>query len=110
MALAGDPASQLHLKYRGADAAANPYLALGALLRAGLDGVAASRTLPSHPLAALAQSRRSDALRALAENDTVRGWLSATLYEAYTGVKQSELDAVAELDLGEVCKRYAAIY
>jgi hypothetical protein len=25
-------------------------------------------------------------------------------------VKQSELDAVADLDLGEVCRRYAAIY
>ncbi len=51
-----------------------------------------------------------DALRALAEDDVVRGWLSATLYEAYVGVKQAELDAVADLDLGEVCKRYAAIY
>lgn len=109
VALAGDPAPQLRLEYRGADAAANPYLALGALLRAGLDGVAAKRTLPNHPLAALPQSLEH-ALQALAENDTVRGWLGATLYEAYVGIKQSELDAVAELDLGEVCKRYAAIY
>ena len=51
-----------------------------------------------------------DALRALAEDDVARGWLGATLYEAYVGIKRSELDAVAELDLVEVCRRYAAIY
>src|SRR5262249_30218092 len=34
-----EPASQLRLEYRAADAAANPYLALGALVRAGLEGL-----------------------------------------------------------------------
>jgi glutamine synthetase len=51
-----------------------------------------------------------DALLALAEDDVVRGWLGPTLYEAYVGIKRSELDAVAELDLAGVCRRYAAIY
>ena len=40
-----DAAPQLHLEYRGADGAANPYLALGAIVRAGLDGV--RRQLPA---------------------------------------------------------------
>jgi hypothetical protein len=40
----------------------------------------------------------------------VRGWLGETLYEAYVGIKQAELDAVAHLELGEVCERYASIY
>ncbi len=35
----GEPAAQLRLEYRGADATANPYLALGAILMAGLAGV-----------------------------------------------------------------------
>ncbi len=118
-------APQLRLEYRGADAAANPYLALGALLRAGLDGVRAGLAPPpildrDPALLDAVEAERfgvgalpaslDDALVAFAEDDLVRGWLGATLYEAYVGIKRSELDAVAELDLGEVCRRYAAIY
>jgi glutamine synthetase len=126
VALGGaDLAPQLRLEYRGADAAANPHLALGAIVRAGLEGVRAGLAPPpildrdpAHLDAAEAErfgvgalpASLDDALLALAEDDVVRGWLGATLYEAYAGIKQSELDAVAELDLGEVCKRYAAIY
>ena len=120
-----DLAPQLRLEYRGADAAANPHLALGAILRAGLDGVRAGLAPPpildrdpAHLDAAEAErfgvgalpASLEDALRALAEDDTARAWLGGTLYEAYVGVKRAELDAVAELDLGEVCRRYAAIY
>ncbi len=120
-----DLARQLRLEYRGADAAANPHLALGALIRAGLDGVRAGLAPPpildrdpAHLDAAEAErfgvgalpASLEESLRALAEDDTVRGWLAGTLYEAYVGIKRSELDAVAELDLGEVCERYAAIY
>jgi glutamine synthetase len=120
-----DLAPQLRLEYRGADAAANPYLALGAIVRAGLDGVRAGLTPPPildrdparldadeaerFGVGALPASLE-DALRALAEDDVVREWLGATLYEAYVGIKQAELGAVADLDLGEVCRRYAAIY
>ncbi len=121
----GDLAPQLRLEYRGADAAANPHLALGALVRAGLDGVRAGLAPPpilDRDPAQLdaAEAERfgvgalpaslDDALLALAGDDVVRGWLGTTLYEAYVGIKRSELHAVAELDLGEVCRRYAAIY
>ena len=120
-----DLARQLRLEYRGADAAANPHLALGALIRAGLDGVRAGLAPPpildrdpAHLDAAEAErfgvgalpASLEESLRALAEDDVARGWLGGTLYEAYVGIKRSELDAVAELDLGEVCERYAAIY
>ncbi|HTZ64554.1 MAG TPA: glutamine synthetase family protein [Solirubrobacteraceae bacterium] len=120
-----DAAAQLHLEYRGADAAANPYLALGAIVRAGLDGV--HRELPAPPIlerdpagldeAGAARYRvgqwpasLEDSLQALAEDESVRGWLGELLYEAYVGVKRAELRAVAELDLSEACRRYAAIY
>lgn len=120
-----DLAPQLRLEYRGADAAANPHLALGAIVRAGLEGVRAGLEPPpilDRDPARLdaAEAERfgvgalpaslDDALLALAEDGVVREWLGATLYEAYAGIKQSELAAVAELDLGEACKRYAAIY
>jgi glutamine synthetase len=126
LALAGaDPARQLHLEYRGADASANPYLALGAIVRAGLDGVRAE--LPAPPILerdpaqldggeaerfgvdALPASLE-DSLQALAEDGTARGWMTPLLYDAYVSVKRTELDAAGDLDLEELCRRYAAIY
>lgn len=124
--LAGaEPAPQLRLEYRGADAAANPYLALGAIVRAGLDGV--RRGLPAPPILDLDPSELDEreaarygvgalpasleeSLAALEADDTVRGWMPALLHDAYLAVKRAELEAVAGLDLGEVCRRYAAIY
>ncbi|HXW58850.1 MAG TPA: hypothetical protein VEJ23_05170 [Solirubrobacteraceae bacterium] len=120
-----DEASQLHLEYRGADATANPYLALGALLRAGLDGLRAK--LPAPPLlegdpAELddAEAARlgvgalpgslEEALSALAGDDSARGWMAPLLYEAYVAVKQAELQLVDELDIAEACRRYAEVY
>jgi glutamine synthetase len=116
---------QLRLEYRGADASANPYLALGAIVRAGLEGMRAG--LPAPPIlerdpatldaqesarfgvGALPDSL-ADALEELARDDTARGWMHAQLYEAYVGIKRAELKAAEGLDLGEVCRRYAAIY
>ena len=126
VALAGsDPAQQLHLEYRGADGTANPYLALGAVVRAGLDGLRGA--LPTPPIldrdpaqldAAEAErygvgalpASLEDALRALDEDEIARGWMAPLLYEAYVGIKRAELQAVAGLDVSEVCRRYAAIY
>jgi glutamine synthetase len=120
-----DPAAQLRLEYRGADASANPYLALGAIVRAGLDGVRSELPAPpildrdpAHLTAAEADrygvgalpASLEDSLRALAQDDTARAWMSPQLYDAYVGVKRAELQAVADLDLSEVCRRYAAIY
>ena len=121
----GDPARQLHLEYRGADASANPYLALGAILRAGLEGLRAE--LPAPPmldrdpaLLDAAEAERfgvgaqpaslEDSLQALAEDDTARAWVSPLLYNAYVSLKRAELAAVADLDIAERCQRYAAAY
>jgi glutamine synthetase len=119
-----EPAGQLRLEYRGADAAANPYLALGAIVRAGIEGLrtgAVPPILDRDPAqldAAAAErfgvgalpSTLQDALQALAGDEIARGWLAPSLYAAYVGIKHAELEAVAELDVDEVCRRYAAIY
>jgi glutamine synthetase len=122
---AGEPAEQLRLEYRGADAAANPYLALGAIVRAGLEGL--RRRLPApvlldrdpNELGPQEQERfgvgalpdtLEAALAALAADEAVRGWMGAELYDAYLGIKRAELEAAKELDFGEVCRRYGAIY
>jgi glutamine synthetase len=119
------PARQMRLEYRGADASANPYLALGAIVRAGLEGMRAGSPAPEildrdpatldgaeaerFGVAAL-PATLGDALAALAADDVARGWFGELLYEAYTSVKRAEVEAVAGLDLAEVCKRYAAAY
>jgi glutamine synthetase len=120
-----DPVGQLRLEYRGADASANPYLALGAVIRAGLEGLRGE--LPAPPIldrdpAQLddAEARRfgvgalpaslADSLQALAEDDIARAWLGPLLYDAYVSVKQAELRAAADTELSELCTRYAAIY
>lgn len=121
----GDAATQLHLEYRAADATANPYLALGAIVRAGLEGVRARLDPPPlldvdpgrldagdaerFGVAALPRSLE-EALVALADDEVARGWLSPRLYEAYIGLKRAEIDAVAGLDLAETCRRYAELY
>ncbi len=122
---AGEPAAQLRLEYRGADAAANPHLALGAILRAGLAGVRDG--LPTPPLlerdpAELdeAEAKRfgvgalpatlEEAMAALADDGALREWLGRLLYDAYASVKGAELAAARDEDLEETCRRYGAIY
>jgi glutamine synthetase len=118
-------APQMRLEYRGADAAANPYLALGAILYAGIDGV--RRGLPAPPLldrdpalldpdeerrfgvGALPEQLRV-ALAELAGDELLRGWLGPLLHDAYASVKRAEIEAAAELDELALCTRYAGIY
>jgi glutamine synthetase len=116
---------QLHLEYRGADATANPYLALAAIVRAGLEGL--DDELPAPPIldrdpAELdgAEAERygvgampaslQESLEALAGDDAARAWMGSTLYDAYVSVKGAELRGAADVDLAELCRRYAAIY
>ena len=122
----GDAApAQMRLEFRGADAAANPYLALGAVVLAGLDGI--RRELPAPPIldrdpaqldeeqarrfgvGAMPESLQAS-LDALAQDTEARSWLQPLLLDAYTSLKRSELSAIAELPLEEACRRYAAVY
>ena len=122
---AGEPGRQLRLEYRAADATANPHLALGAVLRAGLAGV--REALEPAPMlecdpaeldAAGAErygvgglpSSLAGALAAFAEDQTVRGWMTPLMYDAYLAVKRSEVEAAEGSDLPELCARYAQIY
>lgn len=118
-------AAQMRLEYRGADAAANPYLALGALIHAGVWGIREelgppeildrdpARLTPSEAkrfgVGALPTSLE-EALEALDQNEVARGWLPPRLYELYVGVKRAEIEATAGQELEETCRRYAAVY
>lgn len=119
------PAEQMRLEYRGADAAANPHLALGAIVHAGLQGI--REQLPAPPLlerdpaeldaqeaerfgvGALPASLQ-EALDALAQDRVAASWFPALLLEAFVSLKRSELAGCAELSLEESCRRYGEIY
>jgi glutamine synthetase len=118
-------AQQFNIEYRVADAAASPYLALGALVWAGVDGIRQGRLLPPLPersfwdmdeaertAAGARKLPRSlgEALDALASCTEAREWFGGTFFDAYLRFKRAELRVVDELTEAETCARYAEIY
>jgi glutamine synthetase len=120
-----DVARRFNIEFRAADAAASPYLQLGALVRAGLDGIRAQ--LPCPPLTTgdlsqlSAEERQtrgvgqlpgslSEALVALESDETAMGWLGPVLGPAYLMHKRGEIAMANGIGLDELCQTYAKIY
>jgi glutamine synthetase len=106
-----DVANAFNLEFRVCDASASPYLALGALLFAGADGIARKLALPaadqtSKPL----PHSLAEALDQMERSEAVQRWFGPVFLEAYLRHKRSELAHVAGLDAAELCARYAEIY
>jgi glutamine synthetase len=120
-----EPADQFHFEYRAADAAASPYMVLGGLIWAGLDGLRQNLPAPvptttdaaamdaaeltSLGLQRLPQSL-TEALDLLAADDALRDWMGPLLHEAYLCHKRFEADLMAPLSPEEQCQRYALVY
>lgn len=101
-------ARQFNLEYRVADAAASPYLALGALVWAGADGIAQKRDLPE--TAPALPASLPAALDALEGCEPARGWFGEQHLAAYLMHKRAEAAALAGVDEVELCARYAESY
>jgi glutamine synthetase len=114
-----------NVEYRVADATACPYLALGALAWAGLDGVKRKLALP--PFGETSFWDMSDAerqaagarplprslaesLNLLAASETARGWFGDEFFECYLRFKRAELKAVEGMTPQAICAKYAEIY
>ncbi|HUI33951.1 MAG TPA: glutamine synthetase family protein [Stellaceae bacterium] len=122
----GPPAAHnFNLEYRVADATASPYLALGALVWAGLDGIRRKLTLPPESERSFwemsdAERREAGAkplprsldesLGLLAESKTARDWFGDELFDCYVRFKRAELHAVEGLSPADICAKYAEIY
>jgi glutamine synthetase len=100
---------QFHVEFRTTDAAASPYLALGAVIFAGADGIRRGLGLPSGTPPALPRSL-PEALDRLAVSETVAGWFGPTHFDAYLRFKRVEAEKVAGLSPAELCAHYAEIY
>jgi glutamine synthetase len=106
-----DIARAFNLEFRVCDGAASPYMALGALIFAGADGIARKLSLPQAgaPAAALPHSL-GEALDAMEKSEAVAAWFGPVFREAYLRHKRSELAHVKWLNEQELCARYAEVY
>ena len=108
---AADAARQFNIEFRVCDAAASPYLALGAVIFAGADGLQRKLGLP--PSAGRAEElphSLGQALDIMAASKAVAEWFGPVFMEAYLRHKRSEVQHVAEWPISELCTRYAEVY
>ncbi len=120
-----DPAKSFNIEYRAADATANPYLAMTALVRAGLEGLKAQ--LPAPPIVSGDPSVMSEnelkskgllrlpetlpaALDALKADAIACSWFAPVFIESFVGMKAEEMKALADLDESAICERYREVY
>ncbi len=108
---ADETAHQFNIEFRACDAAASPYLALGAVIFAGVDGIrrALSLPVPAGAAPSLPQSLTA-ALDNFAASATVGRWFGAVHRDAYLRFKRVEAEKVADLSAAELCAHYAEIY
>ncbi|HEX3349915.1 MAG TPA: glutamine synthetase family protein [Acetobacteraceae bacterium] len=107
---AADVAGQFNLEYRVADATASPYLALGAVVWAGLEGIRAQLPLPEPNGARPLPASLDAALRELAADEAARGWFGGAFHDVYLQFKRSELAQLGHATPADVCRRYAEVY
>jgi len=113
-----DPAASVNLEIKPSDSTANPYLALGAVIQAGLDGIRRKldpgeavnvdpATLSDAGRLAVGAHRLpaslAEALDALATDDLLLASLGNLRRRAYLAVKRSEVAAFAGTDASYEC-------
>ena len=123
-----DPTAQaraFNLEIRPPDATASPYMVLGALVRAGLEGIKQDLPLPSvhdRDPADYSDSERQklgvrplpsslgEALDLMLASQVVKSWLPPVMLESYVAVKRKEIEMFAAETPEAMCKRYHDAY
>ncbi|WP_316745238.1 glutamine synthetase family protein [Streptomyces sp. MK7] len=110
-----------NLEIKPVDLAANPYLALGCLIAAGLDGITSAAELPEETTgdpARLDETEAADrgvrrlptslaeAVAVFRTDEVLRAALGPVLADAVTAVREGEIAAVAGLDDEQVAAAY----
>jgi len=118
-------AKAYNLELRAPDATASPYLVLGALVLAGLQGIKEKLPLPKSVDVDpndLSEQQRSElgieplpsslaeALDLMEADAIVKAWMPPTMYESYVAVKRTEIELAKDLSDEELCERYARVY
>jgi glutamine synthetase len=113
------------MELRAPDGTASPYMVIGGLVRAGLEGIRAKLPLPTalgkDPAELTAAEREAlgvvplpssltEALAALDADPVAKAWLPPVMYESYTLVKRKEIEMFSGTDPAEICRRYHDAY
>lgn len=114
-----------NVEYRVADATASPYMALGAMVWAGIDGIRRRLALPNSSEAdfwAMSDAERratgarplprslAESLDLLSRSEAAREWFGDEFLDVYLRFKRAELNVLDGLSPTEICARYAAVY
>ncbi len=117
--------ASINLEIRPPDATGNPYLAVMALVRAGLEGIREKLALPPivnrDPAKLSAQERAelnvhalpatlSEALDALDGDPIARAWVPRRLYETFMNIKRMEAARFSTATPDEVAQAYRNLY
>ncbi|WP_454296667.1 glutamine synthetase [Salana multivorans] len=116
-----DPAPQLHFEFRGGDIGANPWILLGLLLRAGMQGLREGLPTPEIVVgeldldgahAGLPQLPRNleEALETLKADEVVTSWFSPAFLATFEAIKRDEYATVRTRSLAEQCAMYTEVY
>ena len=120
-----DIGKQFNIEFRAADATGNPYLALTAIVRAGLAGIVDN--LPPPPLvsgdpAAMSEDERRkkglvrlpqslpEAMAALNADQAVGNWFARSFLDSFLAVRRAEIDLLTGQDEAAICDTYRALY
>ncbi|MEU7993444.1 glutamine synthetase family protein [Rothia amarae] len=116
---------QFNLEFRVADITANPWLVLGCIIRAGLDGIKKNKACP--PIVqgetrklteeqvkefGIRQIPRSleEALVAFEESETVSSWFADDFKKTFIAIKEAEIEKFNALSAEERYNIYATTY
>jgi glutamine synthetase len=117
---AGEQESRANLEVKCFDLAANPYLAVGSVIAAGLAGLDAAATLPAEAIgdpAGLTEPERerrgirrlpqslAEATRCLEDTAILREAMGDPLFSAFVAVRRGEAELFADVDPSEVVAR-----
>lgn len=116
-----DPSGQLHFEFRGGDIGANPWILLGTILRAGMQGLLESLETPeivegeldldgTHAGLARLPRDLAEAMDVLRGDEIVSGWFSPALLATYEAIKRDEFASVQTKSLAEQCEVYTRVY
>ncbi|MBT3171441.1 MAG: glutamine synthetase, partial [Rhodospirillaceae bacterium] len=118
-------AKGFNLEIRASDCTASPYLAVGVLARAGLEGIRKNLSLPGPAEidpADMSEEARLEAgitplpesldaaLEAFKTDEVVRGWFSDDLYQSFMSVKSWEADYARSTAPEHLFARYRRTY
>ena len=118
-------ATQYNIEFRAADAAASPYLALAAIINAGVQGIDEGLDCPDateEDLALLSADELSkrnlvrlpqsldDAIQRFADDPQVKSWFPGEFAHIYTLHKQGEMAFLKGKSEADICALYEAAY